>query len=68
MLTFLEMPYTYSAWIQRWGLSGILRISTASLTHAAHPLPQELMNQWFAISMVTDPATAGAGRTTLGVI
>ena len=53
MLTFLEMPYAYSAWIQRWGLSGILWISTASLTHAAQPLPQELMNQWFAVEVLS---------------
>ena len=53
MLTFLEMPYAYSAWIQRWGLSGIFWISTASLTHAAQPLPQELINQWFAVEVLS---------------
>jgi len=53
MLTFLEMSYAWSAWIQRWGLSAILWIFTASLTHAAQPLPQELMNQWFAVEVLS---------------
>jgi hypothetical protein len=35
------------------GPSGILWISTASLTHAAQPLPQELMNQWFPVEVLS---------------
>ena len=47
MLTFLEMPYAYSAWIQRWGLSGDF-VDFYGKSDARLPgLSPELMNQWF---------------------
>ena len=53
MLTFLAISYAWSTWIQRWGPPAILWISTASLTHAAQPLPQQLMNQWFPVEVLS---------------
>lgn len=53
MLTLLKMLYTWSASIRPSGLSAILLISTTSLTQAAQPLPQELMNQWFAVEVLS---------------
>ena len=52
MLTFLEMSYTYGAPGSNAGAFPLYCVDfTASLTHAAQPVPQELMNQWFAVEV-----------------
>ena len=53
MPTFLQTSFAWGACLQQWGLAATLWVSAADLTHAAQPLPQELMNQWFAVEVLS---------------